>query len=100
MATYDELAVIRDDTRYNGLLNKIRVAASIKAAAVIDSVGPGAVVLDWAKNTVANPIKSGDELINYVIASYNTSTIDQIFGASDSNIQNAVNSAVDAIYGA
>ena len=62
MATYTEIAAIQDNPLWNGLLSKIRIAAVVKAAAVIDSATPAAPVLEWAKTTIANPTQAGNIL--------------------------------------
>ena len=99
MATYEELGNITSDVQWGELLKKIRVAADIKAAAVIDSTTPGATVLEWAKQTIADPKTGGDELAGYVVAANNTATIAQIYSAADNVIQANVDAAVDALYG-
>jgi len=100
MATYAELANIKsDDTAWGGFLEKVRVAAVIKATAVIDSVTPGADVLAWAKGTIANPVSAGDGVVWYVVGSNDSIAVSAIYGASDNAIQTNVNAAVDAIYG-
>ena len=100
MATYAELSAIQDDPQYGVLLQKIRVACVIKAAAIIGSATPPATALDWAKVAVARPNQAGEGLIYYVIAENSAATVGQIYGASDSSIQANINSAVDKIYGA
>ena len=100
MATYAELATIKDDDAWNGLVNKIAVACSIKATAVIDSATPPATLLEWAKQSIADPLSASNDIVYYVVASNSSATLAQIYGASDTAIQNNVNTAIDAVYGA
>ena len=99
MATYTELATIKDGTEWNGLLEKIRVACVIKAAAIIDSTTPAATALEWAKQAIAKPEQAGDFIAHYVIAANADASLVQIYGATDNAVQNNVGNAVDAIYG-
>lgn len=100
MATYAELIAMRDDALYGQLLNKVREAVIVKAAAIIDSGTPGTTALDWAKNALARPNEVGNDIINYVVAANNTATTSQILNAGDALIYANVSAAVDAIYGA
>ena len=99
MATYLELSAIASDAQWNDLHSKIKVACLIKAAAIIDSATPGATALEWARSTTANATRAGEDIAGYVIASNSAATIAQIYGASDTVVQDKVNAAVDAIYG-
>lgn len=100
MATYLELSHIKDDESYGSLVNKVRVACAIKAAAVIDSTTPGATVLAWAKDTISNANRAGDAIAAYVIAKNKGATTANIYAATDVAIQNNVDAAIDALYGA
>ncbi len=100
MATYAELATIKDDDAWNGLVNKIAVACAIKATAVIDSATPGVAVLEWAKQSVAEPLKASNDIVYYVVSSNSSATLAQIYSASDVAIQNNVDAAIDSVYGA
>lgn len=99
MATYLELSGIKEQAGWNDFLSKVRVAAAIKAAAVIDSTTPAVTVLEWAKQTVSSPAEAGNSLVNYIIAVNDGATVTQILSATDAAIQTNINSAVDAIYG-
>lgn len=99
MATYLELAEIENEAGWGDLLNKIRQAAAVKATAVIDSTTPGAVVLEWARTTVADKNQAGDDIAAYVVAKNKGLAIATLLAASDASIQTNVDAAVDAIYG-
>jgi len=100
MATLLELAGIRDSDDYGPFVQKIRAAAVIKATTVIDSTAPAATLLDWAQRAIVAPNKAGDDLVAYVVGSNADATLAQIYSATDNQIQNKVNAAVDALYGA
>ena len=100
MATLAELSGIENDfSQWGAFIGKVRVAATIKAAAIIDSATPGATALDWAKGAIANPDSAGDDIAYYVVASNAGVPLQAIYDASDNAIQGNVNAAVDAIYG-
>jgi len=99
MATYIEIAEIKDGDNWNSLLQKIKVAVVIKAAAIIDSTTPGATALSWAESTISNPHGAGESIANYVLAANSGATVAQIYSATDTAIQTNVDAAVDAIYG-
>ena len=99
MATYLELATIKEQVGWNEFLSKVRVAAVQKATLIIGSGTPGALALEWAKSTVANPATAGNAIVNYIIMVNDSATTAQILAASDAAIQGNVNTAIDAIYG-
>ena len=99
MATYAELSTIHLDDQWNDLLAKIRVACSIKAAAIVDSATPGADALAWATAAIKNPGIAGNDLAFYIVAANASATLVQIYGADDVAVQANVDTAVDAIYG-
>ena len=98
MATLAELGDITSDAQYGDLLKKVRVAAVIKAVAIINSTTPAQTALDWAKDAVANPTSAGDGLIYYVIGANESAALSAIYGASDTAIQTNVDAAVDVLY--
>lgn len=99
MATYSELSTIQDGAEWNGFLNRVRVACTIKAAAILDSVTPTQSQLDWANATIKTPNQSGQDIVFYVIAKNSGATLNQIYTATDAAIQTNVNAAVDALTG-
>ena len=100
MATYAELAAIRQEPLWNDLIDKIVVATSIKASEVIDSATPAATLLEWAKRAIAKPSDAANDIAFYVVAANKTATIAQILSAVDGDIQTNVDAAIDSIYGA
>ena len=100
MATYAELAGITNESGWSEFVDKIRVAALIKAAAIITSTTPAESLLNWAKGTIAAPGPAANSVAFYVVAANASLTIATILSATDSQIQDKVDEAVDALYGA
>ncbi len=94
MATYAELFDLRTNSE---LRNKIAVAVTIKAQALIDAENPTAGQISWANAAIENPVSKADVLMNYVLAANKAATSAQISGAADSAIQTNVNAAVDKL---
>ena len=100
MATYEELASVYRDPEWTQLIEKIRVACAIKASAIIDSPAPAASLLAWAETAIKNPNKAGDDIAFYVVSANSSATLAQIWAATDVAVQDNVNTAIDALYGA
>ena len=104
MATYTELASIYRAEEWTQLIEKIRVACSMKATTIINSPTPAASSLTWAENAIKNPSKAGDDIAFYVVSAVAianpTVTLAQIYTATDSAVQDNVDAAIDALYGA
>lgn len=100
MATLLEIGQIVSEAGWGDLHTKVRSAATIKAAAIMNLATPTQAQLDWAQEAIKLPYKAGDEVIYYVVATNSSASIAQILGASDTAIQNNVNDAVDKIIGA
>jgi hypothetical protein len=98
MATYTELHALRGDASSATLLQKIAVAICIKANALAKAT-PTAAQRDWAKAALANPEVYVGIVLNYILADYNTATAVAITGATDTQVQTAVNAAVDTLLG-
>ena len=94
MATYAELYDLRSDET---LLNRITVAAAIKAQSLIDGVVPTAAQIAWANETIVDPRSKARALINYVLAANESATVAQIKAATDATIQTNVDAAADAL---
>jgi len=99
MATYQELANISNDASWSGLVDKVKVAVTVKAAAVIDSTTPPATLLDWAKGAIISPGTTALTLVYYIVAKNQAQDIATILAAGDAAIQTNVDAAVDALYG-
>jgi len=100
MATYLELYNLATGATANDLHNRIRVAAAIKANTIAKSTTPTAAAKAWAIEALSNPASMENTLLNYILADYNTATIATITGATDAQVQTAVNAAVDTLLGA
>lgn len=97
MATYDEIYELRSNS---SLKNRIAVAVTKKAQAILDSDTPTAGQVEWAEAAISDPIGKAGSLMNYVLAANSSATVNQIITASDSAIQSNINSAVDTLTGA
>lgn len=95
MATYASLY----DLNNNSLLkNKVQVACLVSAETImaeLDTVPNHANRLVWSAKVFANPQYEADRMFWAIIAANNTLTIEQITGATDLAIQNAVDGHVD-----
>ena len=98
MATYLELAGIKEQANWNDFLNKVRVAAAINAQDIIDSASPTQTAIDWAKATLADKNEAGAAIADYLVAKFNTSSVATILGAADADIQTQVGNVVDILY--
>jgi len=96
MATYIELIGAYDDST---LRQKIAVACVI-AAETIRTEDPGVPNhtnrVAWAKKVYVSPTNVANEMIWPVLAQNKAQTLASIIGASDANIQTAVEAAVAA----
>ena len=96
MATYDELYDVAQNSTGSALRNRLIVAISIKANAILAGT-PTAGQLVWATDALANPRSKADMLLNFVLADNKDATVGNITGASDVVLQTAVNTAVDQL---
>jgi len=99
MATYLELAEIKNGTGWNDFLSQVNVALQIKAASIIDEPTSVDSLTAWAKAAITNPVDTGRAIANYVVAANASATLLQIYGASEATIQTNVNTEIDALYG-
>jgi hypothetical protein len=99
MATYTDLHALRGSGTADALKQKIAVAIAIKAN-LLAKATPTATQKEWAKAALANPEAYLAAIMNYILADYNTSTTATITGATDAQVQTAVNAAVDTLLGA
>lgn len=95
MATYAELLQASDNSV---LHDKMRVAVIIAAQTVWTEAGTTpnhANRLIWAKAVFASPETEARRMLWSVLAQNSTLTLAQILGASDSDVQTAVNNTID-----
>jgi hypothetical protein len=100
MATYQELHALRGAASTNPLKEKIAVAIVIKANAIAKLASPTAGQKAWAVAALQDPNKDAGLVLNYILAEYNTVAVALITGASDVNVQLAVDATVDKLLGA
>lgn len=99
MATYTELHALRGSSTTAPLRQKITVAIAIKANAIAKSASPSAAAVAWAKQALATPDQFQELVLNYILADYNTQTTAVITGATDAQVQTAVDAAVNTLLG-
>jgi len=95
MATLTEIATLLNDP---GLNDKCKSACLIAAQAIqVEAAGTTnhANRLKWAKKVFTDPVSAGTDLLRAVLAANNTAPLASIQAATDSQIQTAVNAAVD-----
>jgi hypothetical protein len=98
MATYQELHGLRGASGADLLMQKIAVGICIKAN-LLAKATPTAAQKEWAKTALANPESYVGLILNYILAEYNTVPVASIVGASEAQVQTAVNAAVDTLLG-
>ncbi len=94
MADYAALFNIRNDS---AIRNKVAVAATVKAHALMSAVSPTPDEVVWANSALSNTESMASKLLKYVLAANKGLTIAQIQGASDPAIQTNVDEAADAL---
>lgn len=99
MATYQELHALRGAASTEPLKQKIAVAIAIKANTIAKLASPTVAQKAWAVSALADPGKDMGTVLNYILAEYNAQATNAITGASDANVQAAVNAAVDTLLG-
>jgi hypothetical protein len=99
VATYAELLDIRDGPTGDALRRKVRIAVVV-AADLIRQETPGvAARRAWAREALQNPNAAADSMIWAILAQNRAFTFAQITGATDAEVQTAVNAAVDLLAG-
>lgn len=95
MATYAELLQANaNDT----LVNKVRVAVVVAATTIMaeaDTVPLHSQRLLWAKAVFTDPAEAGKKMMWPVLAQNRALTLAQINGATDADVQTAVDVAVN-----
>ena len=99
MATYAELHGIQGEPGWAGLSEQIVVAILVKATRLLDKATPSAAEVKWAQAALREPGSVLDELARYVVISNKDAPLSSILGATDAQVQTAVDSAVDTLVG-
>ena len=99
MATYAELLNIRDSQIGDNLRRQVRIAVVV-AADLIRLETPGIPERRaWARAALQYPNQAADQMLWAVLAQNRAATVAQITGASDADVQSAVNTAVNLLSG-
>jgi len=77
---------------------QILVATTIKAN-LLAKATPNAAQKAFAIAALKDPVSYLPTIRNYIFADYNTAAISAITGATDAQVQTAVNAAVDTLLG-
>lgn len=99
MATYSELYAVSGNSTLPTLEKQIMVALMIKANVIAKLASPTAPQKDFARTALGDPSIYRQTVMNYILAEYNTATVATIAAATDTQVQTAVNSAVDTLLG-
>lgn len=99
MATYADLHDLASSGTIATLRKQIRVAITIKANTIAKSASPTTPAKEWSKQALANPQSYEQVVLNYVLADNASATTAQIAAATDTQVQTAVNAAVDTLLG-
>jgi hypothetical protein len=91
MATYAELIQAAGDS---ALIDKVRVACVIAADAIRQNGAATAAQKAWARGVFNNPETPQTGLLWAVLAQNKASTLAAILGATDTQVQTAVDAAV------
>lgn len=94
MASYLELYSLATDSN---LVNKLAVAVTVKAQAILDLASPNPAQVAWARTVLESPLQEARVALHYVLAKNVGLTVAQINSASDASIQAHVNAAVDKL---
>lgn len=96
MATFAELRTASEDSTFR---MKVRVATTIKAAAILTETAGTSLAnrQKWAGAVLRNPDSAGDSLLWGVLAINAAATLAAIVGASDATVQTAVNTVGDVL---
>lgn len=99
MATYLELYDLASSATITDLRKRIQVAITIKAQAIAEAASPPVASLEWAKAAFGNPGHYEQTILHFVLADNAAAAVGSISGATDAQVQAAVNAAVDNLLG-
>lgn len=96
MATYDELIQAAGDS---GLISKIRVACVIAADTIRANGAASELQKAWARKVFNDPETAQREVLWSVLAQNKSAALSAITGATDAQVQTAVDAAVPLLVG-
>jgi|WetSurMetagenome_2_1015567.scaffolds.fasta_scaffold173659_4 hypothetical protein len=99
MASYTELYALNGTVAAEPLRQKVLVALCVKANALAKA-SPTAAQKAFAVGALRDPASYLSQVFNYILADYGALTTAAITGATDAQVQTAVNAAVDTLLGA
>lgn len=98
MATLTELNGLVG-TPTDTLVGKITGALLVAAQSIIANASATAAQKEWARQCLQDPTQFRVTAVNAVIASNNTATVAAITGATDAQVQTAVNNVLPILTG-
>ena len=99
MATLKEIYDFTGSADSSELRNKIVAALVVRSMAIVNDVASTAAQNEFARACLQNPQQYEATAINAIMGEYNLLTIPAISGASDADIQAAVNKLIDSLLG-
>ncbi len=99
MATYTELHDLRTADALLTLRKKIDVALSIRANQIAKLAMPTTAQKQFAVQALKDSGSYSPLILSYILAEYNTQPAAAITGATDAQVQSAVDAAVNTLIG-
>ena len=97
MATYTELYNYRTDSRYPEWAGKVEFAISVSANQIADDPASTAGKDEWAVGALQDPAGQRPGFEQFILAENRSASMDDIFTATDNQIQTNVDKAVQAL---
>ena len=95
MATYAELHGLRQDSE---LLNRVAAGVAVKSKDLIDNA-VGIPQKNWGRESIKNPDQTAKDVLWFILVANKNSSLAQINGASDAQIQTNVDNAINDMVG-
>lgn len=95
MATYTELDLVAEDSTFR---DRVKVACIVAAEAIrteLPATPNHDARVTWARGVLFAPDKEASRMVWAVLAQNRAATLAQITGATDTQLQNAVDAAVN-----
>lgn len=99
MATYLELHALRVSEALLPLRQKIDIALAVRANQLAKSASPTAAQKQFAIQALKDSGAYSPLILSYILAEYNAVAVSAITGATDAQVQAAVDAAVTTLIG-
>lgn len=97
MATYTELYNIKSDSRYPEWAGRVEFSISVSANTIADDPTSTEGKDAWARDALQNPSGARPGFEQFILAENRSTTVDNIFNATDAQIQTNTDKAVNAL---